>query len=81
MNLIKLKSKIPEKLYKKLEERKFETLLPCQVKAIEAGLFDNKNLVVCTPTGSGKTVVAELAAMNAIYHNIGKDMTRSRSRG
>ncbi len=38
----------------------------------KAGLFDDKNLLVCTPTASGKTLVAELAFLNAVYHDHGK---------
>jgi helicase len=37
-----------------------------------AGLFDGKNILVCTPTGSGKTLVAELAALHSVYNHIGK---------
>lgn len=72
MKLEELKKKIPEKVYAKLVERKFNELLPCQAKAIEQGLFEDKNLLVCTPTGSGKTLVAELGIINALFHDIGK---------
>ncbi|MFH1134205.1 MAG: DEAD/DEAH box helicase [Nanoarchaeota archaeon] len=41
-------------------------LRPAQEKAIKAGLFEGKNLLVCTPTASGKTFIAELAAIKAI---------------
>ncbi|MFH1439238.1 MAG: DEAD/DEAH box helicase [Candidatus Woesearchaeota archaeon] len=72
MKLSKYKSNIPEKLYKLLEQRGFEDLRPSQIKSIKAGLFEDKNLLVCTPTGSGKTLVGELAILNNLYHNIGK---------
>jgi len=71
MELSKYKDKIPTNIYSKLEAR-IKTLRPAQYKAIDAGLFDDKNLLICTPTASGKTLVAELAIMNAIFHDKGK---------
>ena len=62
MELKSIKSKIPEKLYQILE-KDIENMRPAQEKAIEAGLLDGKNLLVCTPTASGKTLIAELAAL------------------
>lgn len=50
----------------------FETLRPSQQKSIDAGLFDRKNMLVCTPTGSGKTFVAELAFIHSIRSQFGK---------
>ena len=47
-------------------------LRPSQKKAIEAGLFKRKNLLVCTPTASGKTLIAELASTKAIVEGVGK---------
>lgn len=67
-----LDGKIHHKLFSVLKKEKFQELRPCQSKAIEAGLLEGKNLLVCTPTGSGKTLVAELAAMNIIYNKKGK---------
>jgi len=37
-----------------------------QQKALNAGLLDGKNILVCTPTASGKTLIAELAMINSI---------------
>jgi helicase len=72
MDLAKLQQEIPPNIYMLLEKRGFSTLRPCQVKSIKAGLFHDKNLLVCTPTASGKTLVGELAALNAILHDKGK---------
>ena len=72
VELHKHKEHIPAKVYEVLERRGFTTLRPCQVKAIKAGLFEEKNLLVCTPTASGKTLVGELTALNAILHERGK---------
>lgn len=71
MELAKYKDRIPENIYAKLVSR-IKTLRPAQYKAIDAGLFEDKNLLVCTPTASGKTLVAELAIMNAVFHDKGK---------
>ncbi|MFA5797831.1 MAG: DEAD/DEAH box helicase [Candidatus Woesearchaeota archaeon] len=71
MELSKYQSKIPKNIYAKLEPR-ITTLRPAQHKAIDAGIFQDKNLLICTPTASGKTLVAELAIMNAIFHDKGK---------
>ena len=59
---------MPENIFNILKERGFEELRPSQTKAINAGLFKDKNLLICTPTGSGKTLVAELAALNTILN-------------
>lgn len=71
MELKSIKTKIPEKLYKILE-KDIEKLRPAQAKAIENGLLDGKNLLVCTPTASGKTLIAELAALKSILDGNGK---------
>ncbi len=41
-------------------------LNPVQKLALNAGLLDGQNLVVAAPTASGKTLIAELAAINTI---------------
>jgi len=71
MELKLIKNKIPEELYKILE-RDIKKLRPAQTKAIENGLLDRKNLLVCTPTASGKTLIAELAALKSIIEGNGK---------
>jgi len=72
MKIEKYKQDIPPKVYVTLERRGFTTLRPAQAKAIGKGLFMDKNLLVCTPTASGKTLVGELAALNAVLHDKGK---------
>jgi len=49
-----------------------DELRPAQEKAIEAGLLDGKSLLVCTPTASGKTLIAELAAIKTILEHKAK---------
>ncbi len=72
MKTSSLKKLIPQRVFEELEGKGFEELRPCQYKAVKAGLFEDKNLVVCTPTASGKTLVAELAFLNAVLHDEGK---------
>ena len=72
MNLESIKNKIPKDVYSVLEKESITELRPCQVKAIKAGLFENKNLLVCTPTASGKTLIAELAGLKSIIEGRGK---------
>jgi helicase len=64
-----IKNKVHPKLYPTLEFKEFR---PCQAKSIEAGLLERKNLLVCTPTASGKTLVAEIGAINSILNKKGK---------
>ena len=71
MKVERIKKDIPEKLYKIISEEITE-LRPAQAKAIDAGLFDGKNLLICTPTASGKTLIAELAAVKGILERKGK---------
>jgi helicase len=53
-------------------KKEIKELRPAQAKAVEKGLLDRKNLLVCTPTASGKTLIAELAALKSIIGGNGK---------
>ena len=60
---------IPKNILEILQKQKIDDLRPSQYKAIEKGLFkNNNNLLVATPTGSGKTLVAELALLDTIIN-------------
>ena len=72
MLLRDIKEKIPEKLYSILEKEGINELRPAQEKSIKKGLLEGKNLLVCTPTASGKTLIAELAAIKSIVEGKGK---------
>ena len=71
MELELIRNKIPKELYKILE-KEITKLRPAQEKAIKKGLLDRKNMLVCTPTASGKTLIAELAALKSIIEGNGK---------
>ncbi|MBI4176010.1 MAG: DEAD/DEAH box helicase [Candidatus Aenigmarchaeota archaeon] len=51
---------------KVLEISGIESLNPVQELALKSGLLSDRNMVVAAPTASGKTVIAEIAALDAI---------------
>lgn len=65
MKLIELKEYLGSS-FERLTE--IDGLRPSQEKAIKAGLFEGNNLLICTPTASGKTLVGEFAFINAILN-------------
>jgi len=71
MKLEDIKSQLPEQLYSVLSSS-INELRPAQEKSINAGLFDGKNLLVCTPTASGKTFIGETTAVKRILERKGK---------
>ena len=71
MELSSIKEKIPKELYGILE-KEIKDLRPAQEKSIKKGLLEGKNLLVCTPTASGKTLIAELAMLKSIIEGKGK---------
>ncbi len=71
MKISKLKKKLNKELYNKIS-KEFKELRPAQEKAVKKGLLEGKNMLICTPTASGKTLIAEIAALERIYNNIGK---------
>lgn len=72
MKIQDIKQEIPEALFNTISKYDFNDLRPCQEKAINAGLFAGKNLVVCTPTASGKTLIAEIACLKNIIEGKGR---------
>lgn len=71
MEISELSGKIHKELYEILSSS-IRTLRPAQEKSISAGLLEGKNILVCTPTASGKTLVAEIAMLEAILGKKGK---------
>jgi len=47
-------------------------LYPPQQEAVSAGALDGKNLVLASPTASGKTLIAELCALKHVLEGDGK---------
>jgi len=71
MELELIKNQIPEDLYNILK-KDIEKLRPGQEKAVKNGLLQGESLLICTPTASGKTLIAELAGIKTIMEGKGK---------
>ena len=52
---------IPEFTISNFEKKGITELNPAQIKAVNQGLLGGGNMLICTPTGSGKTAIATLA--------------------
>ncbi len=57
---------LPKYIIDQLEKKGYTELYPPQELALEKGLFTNRNMVIATPTASGKTFIAILAAMHQL---------------
>lgn len=57
---------IPDRISEFLDQQGISELRPAQKKAIDAGLLSGESLLIATPTASGKTLIAELAIMEAV---------------
>ena len=44
----------------------FPKLTPIQEKAVSSGLLEQKSLLICAPTASGKTLIATMAIVNSL---------------
>jgi len=64
--------KIPEAVKQLVTESGISELYPPQEEAIKAGALEGKNLVLASPTASGKTLVAEFCALKHILEKSGK---------
>ncbi len=72
MNIEELnKFGVPYFVIDKFIRQKITKLNPPQIKAVKAGLLEGKNLLVCTPTGSGKTAIATFAIIKNLNENKG----------
>ena len=70
-HLSDLSGKIPQQLLDILAKSGIGELRPAQQKSVKAGLLNGKNLLVCTPTASGKTLIAELVMLKNILERKG----------
>ncbi|MDR3062509.1 MAG: DEAD/DEAH box helicase, partial [Methanobrevibacter sp.] len=61
--------KVPNDFKKIIDDDGNNYLLPIQFLAIKEGLLQGKNLLVVSATGSGKTLIGELAGINNLYKN------------
>ncbi|MEM3726304.1 MAG: DEAD/DEAH box helicase [Candidatus Bathyarchaeia archaeon] len=63
---------IPESVKEVLIKSGIVELYPPQEEAVKAGALEGRNLVLASPTASGKTLVAELCALKHILERDGK---------
>ena len=63
---------IPEQAKQLLIEFGIKELYPPQEEAVKAGALNGKNLLLTSPTASGKTLVAELCAVKHVIERNGK---------
>ena len=57
---------LPEEFTSFLNSQGFVELYPPQAAAVDSGLLEGKNLLIASPTASGKTLIAALAAYKRI---------------
>jgi helicase len=60
---------IPEQIKRIIVQHGYNQLYPPQEEAITAGVLNRKNVVLASPTASGKTLVAELCILKNILEN------------
>jgi replicative superfamily II helicase len=63
-----------ERILRVLFEQKIFKLREIQKEAIKKGLFFHKSFLVCAPSGSGKTLIGEVCALNNIFQGFGKSV-------
>jgi helicase len=70
MNIDELdKLGVPGFVVKNFKNQNITKLYPSQEKAIKNGLLNNKNVLVCTPTSSGKTAIATFIIAKTLAEN------------
>ncbi len=63
---------VPESVKEVLLNSGIAELYPPQEEAVNAGVLECKNLVLASPTASGKTLIAELCGLKHILEKNGK---------
>jgi len=63
---------IPDSVKAVLSKAGYDVLYPPQEDTIKAGALEGKNIVLASPTASGKTLIAELAILKSILEKGGK---------
>ncbi len=60
---------LPKHIKELLCKLEITTLRPAQEKALKKGLLKGNNILVCTPTASGKTLIALMGLVNQVREN------------
>ena len=63
---------LPEQLKALTVQTGIAELYPPQLEAIQAGVLESKNLVLASPTASGKTLISELCGIKHVLEKNGK---------
>ncbi|MHA2132176.1 MAG: DEAD/DEAH box helicase [Promethearchaeota archaeon] len=63
-----------KRILRGLFENKIFDLRKIQKEAITKGLFFRKSFLVCAPSGSGKTLIGEICAINNVFQEYGKSV-------
>ena len=63
---------VPESVKKVILRSGISELYPPQEEAVQAGVLEGKNLILASPTASGKTLIAELCGLKHILEKNGK---------
>ncbi|MEM4789385.1 MAG: DEAD/DEAH box helicase [Ignisphaera sp.] len=61
--------KLPKLIEQGFIERGITKFTPPQLEALDRGLLNGENIVVVAPTASGKTLIGEIALLNAYLNN------------
>ncbi|MFX1295180.1 MAG: DUF5814 domain-containing protein [Promethearchaeota archaeon] len=64
-----IKYHLPLEFIEILRKEKITNLLPIQDMAIKNGLLNNENILMIAPTGTGKTLIGELAGISKLFKN------------
>ncbi|MGQ9542760.1 MAG: DEAD/DEAH box helicase [Candidatus Bathyarchaeia archaeon] len=65
---------LPDQLKTVLDLAGYNSLYPPQIEAIKAGALEGRNIVLASPTASGKTLVAELCIIHNTLEGEGKSL-------
>lgn len=63
---------IPQELKEVIIQEGITELYPPQAESVQFGVLEGKNLVLASPTASGKTLVAELCCLKHVLECKGK---------
>jgi helicase len=66
MQASELKGSLPNEMLETMEQRGIKSLTPPQELAVKRGLLKGENMVVASPTASGKTFIAEMAMLHSV---------------